>query len=42
VEQEEQGIELEPVYGVNNDDSSLSLSTPSGFGWQMNVQILEG
>ena len=42
VEQEEQGIELEPVYSANNDDSSLSLSTPSGFGWQMNVQILEG
>jgi len=44
VEQEEQGIELEQVYGMNNDDPSSSSSSliDVGFGWQMNVQILEG
>jgi len=51
VEEEEQGIELEQVYGEQgieleerndtNDDPS-SFLTEDGFGWQMNVQILEG
>jgi hypothetical protein len=41
VEEEEQGIELEQVYGTNDDPSS-SFLTEGGFGWQMNVQILEG
>ena len=54
VVEEEQGIELEQIYGEQgieieqrndtNDDpsSSFSFLTDDGFGWQMNVQILEG
>mmetsp|Transcript_15 Transcript_15/g.46 ORF Transcript_15/g.46 Transcript_15/m.46 type:complete len:250 (-) Transcript_15:238-987(-) len=41
VEPEEEGIELEQVYGKINDDST-SLFSVEGHGWQMNVQILEG
>jgi len=43
VEQEEEGIELEQVYyGTGVDDTSSALLIDGGFGWQMNVQILEG
>lgn len=42
VEQEEEGIELEQVYGMNDDDPSSSLLIDGAFGWQMNIQILEG
>ena len=41
IEQEEQGIELEQIYSMDNQSCLPSSSNDGGFGWQMSVQILE-